>query len=103
MDIKNMCEKCFKLTADEKKEVSENRFDFVALWVWHRTKKKDNREIVDGYQVMKKGNNFKIKFNKMDSGYNWMTSHDLYGWLIRLPLNHFAMEAEDIRAFACNN
>lgn len=70
---------------------------FVADYVVIRTARKENRELVGGYQVKKVGGGYQILFGKLNPGYGIMTAEKAYEWFCRLPLNYFAREADDAR------
>lgn len=75
---------------------SKGRFQFVADWVVRMTADKENRELISNYQVIEKDSTYMILFEGHESGYGWMTAEEINSWFVRLPLNYFAMEAEEM-------
>ena len=75
---------------------SKGRFQFVADWVVRMTASEENRELVSMYQVIENDNAYMILFEGGESGYGWMTAEEINSWFVRLPLNYFALEAEQM-------
>ena len=84
------------MNAIEQEIKHKDRFTFVADWVVKMTGRKDNREMVSNYQVRRRNNKYQIWFEGFDAGYGWMTAEEINSWFVRLPLNYFAMEAEQM-------
>jgi hypothetical protein len=70
---------------------------FVADYVAHMTARKENRELVGGYQVKKVKGGYQILFGGMNPGYGVMTAERAYEWFCRLPLNYLARQADNLR------
>lgn len=76
---------------------TKDRFTFVADFVVFMTRKKANRELVSGYQVKRNQNGeYKIFLDGMDAAYGWMSAEKINSWFVRLSLNYFSMQAEQM-------
>lgn len=70
---------------------------FVADVMVFLTRRKAQRDLVDGYQVVAEGDLYLIKWNGTSS-YEPMTAETLYSWAERLPLVSVLRQADDLRA-----
>jgi hypothetical protein len=76
---------------------------FVAEFVVIRTARKENRELVEGYQVKKVKGGYQILWCGRNPGYGVMTAEKAYEWFCRLPLTYFAREADHTRIALLTN
>lgn len=74
------------------------RFDFIAEFVWRMTKKKQNRDLTKGLEVLKTKQGWNYGFHGMEpSALPTRDTAKLYDMIRRTKLNYFVREAEDLR------
>ena len=75
----------------------KNMHQFAADYAATMTATKKGRELVDGYQVKACRHGYKITWYGMGCGYGIMDASTLYSWMVRTPLNYYAIKASGIR------
>ena len=84
-------------------ELVKDKQLFVCEYVALFTQKKDNRDLVGGYQLKKKGNKYQITFGGNDIGLNGMDKTVAYGWMVRNPLSYWQKKADQDRITVYEN
>ena len=80
-------------------ENARNWKTFVADYVSAMTQRKEYRDLVAGYKVVKVAGGYKIltQHGMGDPHYGTLTAEMAYTWFVRGPLNYLAREADDCR------
>ena len=84
-------------------ELVKDKQLFVCEYVVLFTQKKDNRDLVGGYQLKKKGKKYQITFGGRDIGLNDMDKTVTYGWMVRSPLSYWQKKADQDRITVYEN
>ena len=86
------CDKWNKLIHDA--ELVKHKQKFVCEYVVLLTQKKDNRELVSGYQLKRQGSKYQILFNGCDIALNNMDTRTAYGEMVRCKLSYWQKKAD---------
>lgn len=89
------------------------RFEFIAEFLVHVTREKENRSLTQGYQIRKKGKIYQVVQTGIHAKYDGSKPKDkgvvayetdspdkLYDYVRRGPLMYFIRHAEELRAQA---
>lgn len=79
------------------------RFEFLAGFLEMATRRKEGREVVQGYQIKRKGKNWQV-VQTLVAGqpvvYETDDPNKLFDYVRRGPLNYYVRQAEDMRTDA---